>query len=78
MNERYLSQCGDTDQVEILFPVGTKNREKGLIKADEMLNDILSAIAFTVKNYDKFSKAKNPNFIKALKQIDKKLWKCLR
>jgi len=78
MNDRYLCADGNTDQLSILLPLGTKDYDKGLIKADQMLNDMLSAITFTIKKHDDMSKQYNPNFIKSLKQIEKQIWKCLK
>ena len=78
MNHRYFCQDGDNDDWHILLPIGTKDPEKGIVKADQMLNDLSSALSFTIDNYDSLKKHKSPNFIKALKQIDKKIWKCLK
>ena len=74
MNEIYLFQDGETNKCQILLDVGTKNREKGMEKGDEIVNDLLSAIDFTLNRYGEGGK----DFKKSLKKIKKSLWKCIK
>jgi len=73
MKHEYLSQDGDTNECEILLRVGTKDRDKGLERGDEIINDLLNACSYTVRTYKG-----SPNFKKSLKRIEKMLLKCLK
>ncbi len=73
MNDKYLAQCGDTNECDILLRVGTKDRDKGLILAEIIVEDLLSSISFTLTNMKD-----NKKFKKSLKKIEKTLWKCLK
>lgn len=78
MDKNFLSQDGEDDQYSIMLPVGTKKDAKAEELAEQILNDILSAVGFTRKNYEKISKQKSPDFLESLRKIECKLWKLLK
>lgn len=41
---------------------------------EQQMNDLLSAVSFTLRKHPKDS----PNFLKALERVNKKLWKSYR
>lgn len=71
MNKKYITECADSKKYYLLFPIG-KTEKNG----DKIINDLLSSISFTIKHFKNLH-SDSPNFIKALRKIEKKLWKMI-
>ena len=58
----------------LMIPLGTKNYERAISKADQILNDILNCISVTEKSG---LHKDSPDFLNAIKAISKICWRIL-
>ena len=72
MKQEFISQRGDTDECEILIPLGTKDREVASELGDMMLQNLIWACA-----YARRTAKVNRNLQKSLGKIQRMMRKCL-
>ncbi len=74
MKDEFITEYVDGEYY-VMLPLNTKNRDKAVSKADEILNDILSCIGVTEKSK---LHANSPNFLRAIRKISKNIWRILK
>ena len=74
MKGRYIT-VDETGEHFLMVPLKTKNWNKALKKADQVVTDLLSCISIT----EEAQRQKDtPQFLKAIRKISKNLWKILK
>ncbi len=73
MIEKHITSCGDTGQSFLMIPLGTKNFDVAVRRAEVYVNDLLSASTFTRRNMKSA-----PNYKRTLQTIEKRLWSTIK